>query len=88
MMVLRSSSAQAYTITAETQDFDNWVQTNLPTTVAASILKTAPPQSFPTTNLKTVAQVEAATRNGSAAPRTNLTESTVNSLLHQVPLNY
>ena len=59
--VLRSSSAQAYTITAETQDFDNWVQTNLPNTVAASILKTAPPQSFPTSNIKTVAQVQAAT---------------------------
>ena len=50
--VLRSSSAQAYTITAETQDFDNWVQTNLPNTVAASILKAAPPQSFPTTDSK------------------------------------
>ena len=66
--VLRSSSAQAYTITAETQDFDNWVQTNLPTTVAASILKTAPPQSFPTTNLKTVAQVEAANPGYYAPP--------------------
>ena len=55
------ASAQAYTITAETQDFDNWVQTNLPNTVAASILKTAPPQSFPTSNIKTVAQVQAAT---------------------------
>jgi hypothetical protein len=58
--VLRSSSASAYTITAETQDFDNWVQANLPNTVAAGILKAAPPQSFPTTNLQTVAQVEAA----------------------------
>ncbi len=59
--VLRSSSAQAYTITAETQDFDSWVQANLPNTVAASILKTAPPQSFPTSNLQTVAQLESAT---------------------------
>ncbi len=66
--VLRSSSAQAYTITAETQDFDNWVQANLPNTVAASILKTAPPQSFPTTNLKTVADVEAATPGYYAPP--------------------
>jgi Carboxypeptidase regulatory-like domain/TonB dependent receptor len=66
--VLRSSSAQAYTITAETQDFDTWVQTNLPNTLAASILKTAPPQSFPTTNLKTVAQVEAATPGFYAPP--------------------
>ena len=59
--VLRSSSAQGYTITAETKDFDAWVQANYPNTVAASILKTAPPQSFPTSNIKTVAQVEAAT---------------------------
>ena len=59
--VLRSSSAQGYTITAETQDFDTWVQTNLPNTVAASILKTAPPQSFPTTGFKTVSQLEANT---------------------------
>ena len=66
--VLRSSSAQAYTITAETQDFDNWVQANLPNTVAAGILKTAPPQSFPTSNLKTVAQVEASTPGYYAPP--------------------
>ncbi len=59
--VLRSSSAQAYTVTAETQDFDTWVQANLPNTVAASILKAAPPQSFPTTGFKTVAQIEANT---------------------------
>ncbi len=66
--VLRSSSASAYTITAETQDFDNWVKANLPNTVAASILATAPPQSFPTSNLQTVAQVEAATPGYFAPP--------------------
>lgn len=66
--VLRSSSASAYTITAETQDFDNWVQANLPNTLAASILKTAPPQSFPTSNFQTVAQVEAATPGYFAPP--------------------
>ena len=66
--ILRSSAAQAYTITAETQDFDNWVQANLPNTVAASILKAAPPQSFPTTNLKTVAQLEASTPGFYAPP--------------------
>ena len=59
--VLRSSSAQAYSVTAETQDFDNWVEANLPTTLAASILKAAPPQSFPTSNFQTVAQLEAST---------------------------
>jgi hypothetical protein len=66
--VLRSSSAQAYTITAETQDFYNWVQANLPNTVAASILKTAPPQTFPTSNFQTVAQVEASTPGYYAPP--------------------
>jgi len=66
--VLRSSSAQAYTITAETQDFDNWVQANLPNTLAASILKAAPPQSFPTSNLQTVAQLEATTPGYYAPP--------------------
>jgi hypothetical protein len=66
--VLRSSSAQAYTITAETEDFDNWVTANLPNTLAASILKTAPPQSFPTSNFLTVAQVEAATPGYYAPP--------------------
>jgi hypothetical protein len=66
--VLRSSSAQAYTVTAETQDFDNWVEANLPTTLAASILKAAPPQSFPTTNFQTVAQVENSTPGYYAPP--------------------
>ena len=58
--VLRSSAAGGGQFTVETQDFDNWVAANLPNTIAASILKTAPPGSFPTTNLKTVAEVEAA----------------------------
>lgn len=56
--VLRSSAAGGYQATVETQDFDNWVEANLPNTVAAQILKTAPPQSFPTTGLQTVSQVE------------------------------
>jgi Carboxypeptidase regulatory-like domain/TonB dependent receptor len=66
--VLRSSSAQAYTVTAETEDFDNWVEANLPTTLAASILKAAPPQSFPKTNFQTVAQVESSTPGYYAPP--------------------
>ncbi|HEY3704221.1 MAG TPA: carboxypeptidase regulatory-like domain-containing protein [Terracidiphilus sp.] len=66
--VLRSSSAQAYTVTAETQDFDSWVEANLPNTIAASILKAAPPQSFPTSNLQTVAQVQANTPGFYAPP--------------------
>ena len=66
--VLRSSSAQAYTITAETQDFDNWAKANLPNTVATSILQAAPPQSFPTSNLQTVAQLEQSTPGYYASP--------------------
>jgi hypothetical protein len=66
--VLRSSSSTAYQITAETKDFDTWVAANMPNTVAAGILKTAPPQSYPTTNLQTVAQVQAATPGYYALP--------------------
>jgi hypothetical protein len=66
--VLRSSSSSAYQITAETQAFDAWVAANLPNTVAAGILKTAPPQSFPTTNIMTVGQVQAATPGYYALP--------------------
>ena len=66
--VLRSSSSSSYQITAETQDFDNWVETNLPNTVAAGILKVAPPQSFPTSNFQTVAQLEAKTPGYYAPP--------------------
>jgi hypothetical protein len=57
--VLRSSSTSAGQYTVETQDFDSWVQTNLPNTVAAQVLKAAPPLVFPTTNTLTVSQVEA-----------------------------
>jgi len=66
--VLRSSSSSAYQITAETQDFDSWVEANLPNTLAAGILKTAPPQFFPTTNFQTVSQVEEATPGYYAPP--------------------
>jgi hypothetical protein len=58
--VLRSSSASAYQATVETRDFDSYVQANFPNSVAASILATAPPQFFPTSNIQTVSQVEAA----------------------------
>ncbi len=66
--VLRSSAAGGGQFTVETQDFDNWVSANLPNTLAAGILKTAPPGSFPTTNFKTVAQVKAANPGFYTAP--------------------
>lgn len=66
--VLRSSSSSAYQSTVETQDFVNWVTSNLPNTVAAQILKATPPQHYPTAGLKTVSQVEASTPGYYAAP--------------------
>jgi len=66
--VLRSSSASAYTHTVETQDFFNWVQSNLPNTVGAQVLKAAPPQSYPTAGLETVSQYETSTPGYFAPP--------------------
>jgi hypothetical protein len=57
--VLRSTSTSAGQYTVETQDFDTWVQNNLPNTVAAKVLKLAPPVTFPTSGILTVAQLEA-----------------------------
>ncbi len=57
--VLRSSSAFAEAATVETQDLENYVQTNFPNTVAAQLLKIAPPQSYATSDILTVAQAEA-----------------------------
>jgi Carboxypeptidase regulatory-like domain len=69
--VLRSSTTSAYQATVETQDFDTWATTNLPTNVATQVLTAAPPQHFPTTNLVTVSQLEASTP-GYYAPPANL----------------
>ncbi len=66
--VLRSSTTSAYQTTVETQQLDNWVQTNLPNTLAAKILQAAPPQHFPTTGIETVSQVEASTPGYFAPP--------------------
>ena len=55
--VLRSSTTSASAYTVETQAFDQWVATNLPNTVAAQVLKAAPPLSFPTSNILTASQV-------------------------------
>lgn len=66
--VLRSSTTSAYQSTVETQALDSWVQSNLPNTLAAQVLKTAPPLTFPTTGIETVAQVEASTPGYFAPP--------------------
>ncbi|HEY5212128.1 MAG TPA: carboxypeptidase-like regulatory domain-containing protein [Acidobacteriaceae bacterium] len=57
--VLRSSATSAGQYTVETQDLDNWVKANLPNSVAGQVLTVAPPQSFPTSGIQTVSQVEA-----------------------------
>ncbi len=66
--MLRSSVASAYTATVESQDFYNWVQTNLPNTVGAQVLKMAPPQNYPTAGLETVSQYETSTPGYFAPP--------------------
>jgi hypothetical protein len=66
--VLRSSTTGAGLYTVETQDFDNWIKTNLPNTVGTQTLLATPPIKFPTTGLETVAQYEAATPNYFAVP--------------------
>jgi hypothetical protein len=69
--VLRSSVASAYTQTVETQDFDNWIQANLPNTIGTQILKTAPPQNYPSAtgaSTETVSEYEANTPGYYAPP--------------------
>lgn len=56
--VLRSSVTSAGQYTVETQDFDSYIQANMPNSVAAQVLKIATPLSFPTSNILTVAQVQ------------------------------
>jgi hypothetical protein len=46
--VLRSSVTSASSATVETQDFYNWVKTNLPNTVAYQALTLAPPVAYAT----------------------------------------
>jgi hypothetical protein len=59
--VLRSSTTSAGQYTVETQDFDTWAKTNLPTNISTQILTTAPPLAFPTTGILSVGQLQAAT---------------------------
>jgi hypothetical protein len=57
--ILRSSVADSFQATTETQDFVNWAKTNLPNTLGTKALLLAPPQVYPTTNFQTVAQAAA-----------------------------
>jgi hypothetical protein len=59
--VLRSSVTSASQYTVETKDFVDWVQADpiASKTVAAQVLQMAPPLSYPTTGLQTVAEVQA-----------------------------
>ena len=55
--VLRSSAASSYQAAVETQDFDNWAKANLPNSLGTQVLLDAPPQTFPTTGIKTVGEI-------------------------------
>ena len=58
--VLRSSTTSAGQYTVETQAFDTYAETNFPNSVSTQVLKAALPLVFPTTNIETVGQLEAA----------------------------
>ena len=62
--VLRSSNPSSYTATVETQDFFNWAKTNEPNSVGLKFLTMAPPASYPTTGLVTVANYEKPSNQG------------------------
>ena len=55
---LASSNATTDVATVETQQFVQFVQQNFPNSLANTFFKQAPPPSYPTSNLLTVAQVE------------------------------
>jgi carboxypeptidase family protein len=55
--VLRSSSGTAYQAVVPTQDLISYAKTQFPSSTATAILAGAPPQSFPTANILSAAQV-------------------------------
>lgn len=73
--VLRSSTANSYQTTVETQDFDNWAKANLPNNLGTQALLMAPPQAFPTSGFITVGQL-----TGSYFPAPAGIPSTLNAL--------
>jgi hypothetical protein len=62
--VLRSSNPNSYTATVETQDFYNWAKANASNTVGFQFLTMAPPATYPTTGLVTVANYELPSNQG------------------------
>ncbi len=56
---LRSSNATTDVATVETPQFVQFVQTNFPSNLSSLFFKQAPPGVVPTSNIQTVAQVEA-----------------------------
>ena len=56
---LRSVVSQVRVAAVETPQLRDWVLNNLPNGIAATILKTDPPFSYPTASILTVAQVQA-----------------------------
>ena len=66
--VLRSSNVTSGQSTFETQDFLNYAKTHYPNDLATEVLELSPPSVYPTTGLKTVAELEAATPGYFAPP--------------------
>lgn len=73
--VLRSSDANSYQTTTETQDLVDWAKANLPNSLGTQALLMAAPQKYPTSGFTTVGQV-----TGSYYPGPNGIPSTLNAL--------
>jgi hypothetical protein len=80
--VLRSSAANSYQTTFETQDFDNWAKADLPNSLGTQALLMAPPQAFPTSGFITADQI-----TGSFYPAPAGIPSTLN-VLGTTNINY
>ena len=88
--VLRSSNPSSYTATVETQDFYNWAKANEPNTIGFQFLTMAPPATYPTTGLVSVANYELPSNQGGTpgyfAPPAGI-PSTLN-IIGTIPVSY
>ena len=85
--VLRSSNPSSYTATVETQDFFNWAKANEPNTIGFQLLSMAPPATYPTAGLETVATYEStAGTPGYFAPPAGI-PATMN-IIGTIPVSY
>ena len=88
--VLRSSNPSSYTATVETQDFYNWAKANEPNTVGFQFLTMAPPATYPTAGLVSVASYELPSDQGGTpgyfAPPAGI-PSTLN-IIGTIPVSY